>query len=173
MDAQRLGGLAAAERPLTTHAPGLELTLDALDAERIADFWAAALGYERRYVREPYIVLGPPAGDPRPRLNVQRVASKEAGKAPLHLDLFAGDVAVERERLVALGASVTGELDERDVGGSAWFVLADPEGTPFCLVPERQLTDGPFPVDLHASAGRVDRRTDGSQVGRTPVQDDD
>jgi hypothetical protein len=51
----------------------VEVTIDAVDADPVVSFWQAALGYDRLYERDPYIVLGPPPGDARPRLVIQRV----------------------------------------------------------------------------------------------------
>lgn len=120
----------------------LEVTLDAVDAERVARFWAAALGYRLLYARPPYLVLGPPEDGPAaaPRVLVQQVpahaAAVEAGQR-VHLDLRVPDPAQEVDRLLDLGATLRREVDERDRGGSRWWVLADPEGTLFCVCPGR------------------------------------
>ena len=116
----------------------LDFTMDALDPEAAATFWRAALGYDLLYVRPPYTVLGPPAGDPRPRLVIQQVDSVTPGKARAHLDLRVDDPAGEVERLLALGARVAWEIDERAAGFIRWTVMTDPQGTHFCVCPARE-----------------------------------
>ncbi len=116
----------------------IEVTIDAVDAEPIAAFWQAALGYERLYERDPYIVLGPPAGDTRPRVLIQRVDVVTAGKTPVHMDLRVDEPDAEVERLKALGATVEWMIDETDVGFIRWTTMGDPQGTLFCVCPSRR-----------------------------------
>lgn len=66
-----------------------------------------------------------------------------------HLDFEVDDIAVERDRVVALGATVHREfLDE---SGHGWQVFTDPAGHPFCLCRNKGVTwvDGRpiFPTD--------------------------
>jgi predicted enzyme related to lactoylglutathione lyase len=119
----------------------LRVTIDAVDAEGSASFWEGALGYRRLYVREPYIVLGPPDADPRPEVLIQRVPATDPGKSRVHVDLLVDDVPAEIGRLEKLGAVVEREVDERDLGGSRWTVMSDPQGGVFCVCPSRK--DGP------------------------------
>jgi len=77
-----------------------------------------------------------------PRLYFQRVPEAKAGKNRLHLDLHVSArpaapveerrraVEPEADRLVALGATVVGPVEEM---GSWWLVMRDPEGNEFCL----------------------------------------
>ncbi len=116
----------------------VEVTIDAIDAESIAAFWQAALGYERLYEREPYIVLGPPRGDRRPRVLIQRVSSLTSGKTAVHLDLRVDDPDAEVARLQSAGATVRWEIDETGRGGTRWTTMADPQGTLFCVCPARE-----------------------------------
>jgi predicted enzyme related to lactoylglutathione lyase len=116
----------------------IEVTIDAVDADRIASFWQSALGYERRYARGPFIVLGPPAGDERPRLVIQRVETITSEKTLVHIDLRVDDPDAEVERLQALGASIEWVVDETDAGFIRWTTMADPQGTLFCVCPARK-----------------------------------
>jgi hypothetical protein len=116
----------------------VEVTIDAIHAEPAAAFWQAALGYRRLYEREPYIVLGPPPGDPRPRVLIQRVDEVTPGKTPVHMDLRVDDPAREVERLIGLGASVEWVIDETDAGFIRWTTMSDPQGTLFCVCPARE-----------------------------------
>ena len=79
------------------------LTMDCGDPDRLAEFWEAALGYEKRSSDGQYTVLVHPDGG-RPFLILQRVPEPKVGKNPLHLDLRADDREAEVRRLVGLGA---------------------------------------------------------------------
>lgn len=137
----------------------VQVTFDAGDPRRLADFWALALGY----VAQP-----PPPGfgsweafaaamnipaekaddvaavvDPTgagPRLFFQRVPEGKTAKNRVHLDIqLTGGrrdeaswklVTEHVDRLLAAGASRLWEVDEPT--GRA-IVLADPEGNEFCV----------------------------------------
>jgi len=116
----------------------IEVTIDAVDADPIASFWESALGYERLYERGPYIVLGPPPGDERPRLVIQRVDTVTSDKTPVHMDLRVDDPDAEVARLQALGASIGWVVDETDAGFIRWTTMADPQGMLFCVCPARK-----------------------------------
>jgi Glyoxalase-like domain len=116
--------------------------MDALDAGKVASWWAEALGFSRLYERPPYVVLGPAAGDARPRLVIQQVDDIAAGKTPVHLDLRVDDPDGEVDRLTALGATVAWVVDETDdgfirQGTTRWTTMTDPWGTLFCVCPAR------------------------------------
>lgn len=116
----------------------IEITLDAVDAEGAAAFWQAALGYVRLYERAPFIVLGPPEGDSRPRVLIQRIDVVTADKTPVHMDLRVDEPAAEVERLERLGARIEWTIVETDRGGSRWITMADPQGTLFCVCSARE-----------------------------------
>ena len=59
-----------------------------------------------------------------------QVPEEKVGKARIHLDFQADDVAAEVARLVGLGASVVHEKLE---WGHFWVTLQDPEGNEFCV----------------------------------------
>jgi hypothetical protein len=115
----------------------VEVTMDALDVEAVASWWAGALGYGRLYERPPYVVLGPASGDVRPRLVIQQVDEVAAGKSPVHLDLRVDDPDGEVERLTGLGATVAWVVDETGDGFIRWTTMTDPWGTLFCVCPAR------------------------------------
>lgn len=132
------------------------VVFDALDPERLLDFWSAATGYEPHGRRcEPldtglfyeqgqfhlggqaYLhVTGVDARPVRQRLFdlIPAIAFAPTGKAKrnknrLHLDLTSTDAVTDRERLIALGATV--------VRWDTEHVLVDPEGNEFCLSSSR------------------------------------
>ncbi len=119
--------------PVVDVIESLEITIDAVDVETAARFWAGALGYERLYERPPYVVLGP-TGRSWPRLVVQEVAGLPSGKSRVHIDLRVRDPAAEVRRLEALGATVDEVVAE---AGTSWTVMLDPGGTVFCVCPAR------------------------------------
>jgi predicted enzyme related to lactoylglutathione lyase len=108
-----------------------EVVIDCADHGQVVDFWAAALGYERREVNEQYVALVPPAREPgRPPLLFQKVPESKVAKNRVHLDFRAPVMTDEVARLVGLGATV---IAERSMGDFSWTVLADPEGNEFCV----------------------------------------
>ncbi len=82
-----------------------------------------------------------PAGT-GPRVYFQQVPESKAGKNRLHLDLgYSGGPSMsveerrpieraEADRLIALGATEVGEVEEM---GGVWIVMLDPEGNEFCV----------------------------------------
>ncbi len=118
------------------------VVVDCTDPERLAGFWCAVLGWERRDDAggdEPWIEIGPPGQPeygPVPTLLFQAVPDPTPGKRRLHLDLNATDRDQEAElaRLLELGAT---PADVGQTGEESWHVLADPEGNQFCLLRSR------------------------------------
>ncbi|WP_181442373.1 VOC family protein [Streptomyces tateyamensis] len=114
----------------------LDAVLVAADDEvRLAEFWAAALGWHP----DAEGVLRPPAPG-GPGLRFTRAAGPKRGKNRLHLDLAGGtDLDARVAGLRALGA------EPIDIGQGAvpWRVLADPEGNEFCVLPVPD-TGGPL-----------------------------
>lgn len=121
----------------------LLVVLDCGDPEALADFWAVALGFERRRFHPPYLRLVDPRGR-WPDLLLQRVPEPKTSKNRMHLDLQfadAAEAAQEIERLRRLGATVL--VDQHDDAGYLTAVLADPQGSEFCvIVPPTGSRDG-------------------------------
>jgi catechol 2,3-dioxygenase-like lactoylglutathione lyase family enzyme len=105
------------------------VTIDCADPQKLAEFWAAALGVGVQADYGDYVFLGRPA-DGGSMVGLQRVPEPRTGKNRVHVDLTGEPRATGVPRLVALGATVLGE---HEVPGLAWTVLADPEGNEFCL----------------------------------------
>jgi Glyoxalase-like domain len=109
-----------------------ELVVDANDVERLADFWSAVLGWERRDTNDPGDVeIGAPDGS-LPTIVFEPVAEAKQVKDRIHIDVspVGTDQAAELERLLGLGARRV-DIGQGDV---SWIVLADPEGNEFCLL---------------------------------------
>jgi predicted enzyme related to lactoylglutathione lyase len=111
------------------------LTFDCADPVRLADFWAASLGWEVGDVDDEDAFVSPagtPDDTPWQGLLFQKVPEGKVVKNRLHLDLRPEDsMAAEVERSVALGATVQARVD---VEGSFWTVMLDPEGNEFCIL---------------------------------------
>lgn len=97
-------------------APYDEQAIDDLAAQGIAD-----------PEDDPSVMLVPEAGSGL-RIFFNQVPEGKTVKNRLHLDLAAQDPVAERQRLVALGATVLRRDDE------GWLVMADPEGNEYCLM---------------------------------------
>lgn len=110
----------------------LEITLSTVEPERLAAFWAQALGYRVLYRRDPYIVLGPAEGAGS-RLVVQSVDSTMP-VGGLHLDLRVEHPERTVARLVEQGAQVRRRVVD---AGREWTVMTDPDGNEFCVCPAR------------------------------------
>jgi predicted enzyme related to lactoylglutathione lyase len=96
------------------------------DHERELAFWSAATGqqlnhYERHPEYHGVTLHGQDFG-----LLIQRLG---AGPGRLHLDIHTDDLAAEMARLEELGAQRVQQVD-------AWWVLRDPAGLLFCVIPE-------------------------------------
>jgi predicted enzyme related to lactoylglutathione lyase len=106
----------------------LVCVLDCLDGDRLADFWAAVLGFERGEFHPPYVSL---RGTDR-ELLLQQVPEPKVTKNRMHLDLRVPAMEPELTRIRALGATVLrGPFDD---AGWLTTVLADPEGNEFCVL---------------------------------------
>jgi predicted enzyme related to lactoylglutathione lyase len=109
----------------------LGLVLDCADPERLAGFWAPALGYTVLGAAGSYVLLVD-EHQGRPKLLLQGVPEPKAAKNRMHLDIETGDIEAEAARLEALGASRT-EAAPREEHGMTWILMADPEGNEFCV----------------------------------------
>ncbi|CAN5159644.1 VOC family protein [soil metagenome] len=114
------------------------LAIDARDPGRVAEFWAAALGWEVWPDPDGGISLAPSgtaelSGAAGPSIDVFPVPEGKTVKNRLHLDLRADGAtqADEVDRLLALGATRVDVGQRADV---SWVVLADPEGNEFCVL---------------------------------------
>jgi predicted enzyme related to lactoylglutathione lyase len=108
------------------------LTFDCADVMRVARFWTEALGWELDPESEPDgAAVQDPAGGGG-KLFFQPVPEPKVAKNRLHIDLRpSGSMEAEVARLLELGATVVGRVDEE---GSFWTVMQDPEGNELCVL---------------------------------------
>jgi predicted enzyme related to lactoylglutathione lyase len=102
------------------------------DLEGQAEFWAAALGYERRQGDSDDFVLLRPRDGLGPNVSLDQVHSRAQVPPRIHLDLYSEDQAAEVARLIDLGATEV-HWDKRPPDAD-YVILADPEGNRFCVV---------------------------------------
>jgi predicted enzyme related to lactoylglutathione lyase len=105
------------------------VVIDCADAEALAPFWAAALGFERAWALGQFVGIEDPARIAHGVI-LQQVPEPKQGKNRVHVDLGSPDIEAEARRLEALGATRTVERRE---GPAHWIVMADPEGNEFCV----------------------------------------
>ena len=110
------------------------VTFMTTDPGRLADFWAAALGFTERRDEDDEVLIAD-ADWTLPRFTFQRIDEGGAGghrPRTMHVDLTAAeDRRDEVARLVALGAEERRSVSMDD--GWTWTVLADPDGNEFCV----------------------------------------
>ena len=80
------------------------VTFDCAQPVRLAEFWAAATGYEIKESSDFLVRLSPPDGS-RPHLLMIKVPEPKMAKNRVHLDFGVADREAEVERLTALGAA--------------------------------------------------------------------
>lgn len=118
------------------------VTFDCSDARKVADFWAALLGWQVFYDDDPEVLVAPhfPARATTTLLFIP-VPEEKATKNRVHLDLEPVDMTRDEqvEMALALGATLVG--DHRKPDGSGWVTLADPEGNELCV--ERSAAERP------------------------------
>ncbi|WP_406079009.1 VOC family protein [Micromonospora sp. NBC_00858] len=110
-----------------------DLCLDAADPHTLGAFWGRMLDAEVVDLGDGDTRLDPrSARSNAESIWVNRVPGPRTGKTRVHLDLrLAG---AEPAALLAAGARLLREPD----GEVGWWVLADPEGNPFCAFPARE-----------------------------------
>jgi len=110
-----------------------ELIIDCAEPRKVAEFWAAVLGYTVSKDSNDTDVELENLNGALPTLLFTRVPEPKSVKNRLHIDVNATDGASQQqelERLLDLGARHV----DIGQGEQTWFVLADPEGNEFCLL---------------------------------------
>lgn len=118
-----------------THTSRLcHFVIDVPDLDQGLSFWSAALNAAE----------APVAGRIRPMFRrlrlpgsgiailLQKTSDEKTSKERMHVDLETDDVEAEVRRLEALGAT---RCDQRGPNGLEFWVLRDPWGNEFCVLP--------------------------------------
>jgi Glyoxalase-like domain len=97
------------------------------DHDRELAFWSAATGQPlARFDRHPEYHGAALHGQDL-WLLIQRLGE---GQARVHIDIHTDDPAAEIARLEKLGAQLVQQVH-------SWWVMRDPAGLPFCVIPEK------------------------------------
>jgi hypothetical protein len=115
--------------------PVAAVVLGCSDPAALAPFWAAAAGWPVTRPGTGIVALRSPAGT-GPYLELLRVPDPKTAKNRLHPDVAPyrdDDLATEVARLTRAGAA----LADIGQGEVYWTVLADPEGSEFCVLTPR------------------------------------
>jgi len=116
-----------------------DLCIDCADQHRVAQFWAAVLGYTARppdpdEPPDASVALDPPAGGVRIWCN--KVPEPKVVKNRVHIDINLLDQE-GIHHLAGLGARVLREIRDEHDGALWWTIMADPEGNEFCAFPPK------------------------------------
>jgi predicted enzyme related to lactoylglutathione lyase len=113
------------------------VSFDSADPYALAGFWSGVLAHPIHPSCSPgdeEVVIEPAGG---PRFFFQAVPEPKTIKNRVHVCLSpsSGDRDTEVDRLLTLGATISGDF--RTASDSGWVVLQDPEGNEFCLTVRR------------------------------------
>lgn len=105
------------------------VVINVVDFEQEKAFWQALLGVG--VAREfPGFVWLEPQHEGGISVALQQVAEATPGRNRLHLDSGVADLDVAQASIEALGGSL---VEEHEIMGFRWRVMADPEGNEFCI----------------------------------------
>jgi len=109
------------------------ITLDCANAAELAAFWSQVLGRPvDPGATGEFAAIGLAGGsNGRPVWMFHKVPESKTAKNRAHVDLITADLAAEVDRIVRLGATRLGDLEEN---GARWTTLTDPAGNEFDLV---------------------------------------
>jgi len=103
--------------------------IDCHDPESLFAFWSQIIDIDIDHEFPGYI-FGTRIPGNHIRLAFQKVPEDKPVKNRLHLDLSHEDTEAFIARVEELGGS---HLEDHELGGFRWSVLADPEGNEFCI----------------------------------------
>ena len=108
------------------------VVINAADHDLLVTFWKELLQVDVARSFPPYFTWLKPQQEGGISVAIQAVPDPTPGRNRLHLDSFVGDVEAAVTRIEALGGSF---LEDHEIAGFAWKVMADPEGNEFCIAP--------------------------------------
>ena len=107
--------------------------MDCSSPSELAKFYEQVLGYMRVYDDPDWVVIG--ITREQPGIAFQKIENYKPSTWPtdvvptqMHLDVKVDDLQVGLEQAEAIGAKLLNKSSD------TFWVLADPEGHPFCLV---------------------------------------
>jgi predicted enzyme related to lactoylglutathione lyase len=108
------------------------VSLDCADAGKLASFWSEVL--DRPVdpgATVDFAAIGLDGAGPGPTWMFHKVPEAKATKNRVHVDFVAPEIDKEVERLMTLGATHLGDVEE---GEYRWATMADPQGNEFDVV---------------------------------------
>lgn len=114
---------------MSTNAFVGTVMIDCNDIDGMVKFWCQALGLEEKARYPDYVWLSR-LGEKGPAMAFQKVPEPRQGKNRIHLDIGAEDPKAFAAHVIELGGS---KIEDHDVHGFQWSVMADPEGNVFCV----------------------------------------
>ncbi len=108
------------------------VVINAADHGLLVDFWKELLGVGIARSFPPYFTWLEPQGGSGVSVAIQAVPDPTPGRNRLHLDAEVADLDEAAARIEQLGGSF---VEDHEIGGFAWKVMADPEGNEFCIAP--------------------------------------
>lgn len=109
------------------------VVINTTDHDRLVTFWSRLLGVEVARSIPPYFSWLAPQHEGGISLAIQAVPDPTPGRRRLHLDMGVADIDAAVVRVLELGGS---EVEDHQIGGFAWKVMADPDGNEFCMAPD-------------------------------------
>ncbi len=108
------------------------IVFNCTDVDLLVDFWSALLDTTEARRFPGFVWLEPPA-EGAPAMAFQQVPDPTPGRNRVHLDFAAEDRDATIARVLDLGGS---RVEDHEIQGFHWTVLADPEGNEFCVAGE-------------------------------------
>jgi predicted enzyme related to lactoylglutathione lyase len=109
------------------------VVINVVDYEREKAFWSAVLGVGIAREIPGFFCWLQPQHEGGISVALQTVPDPTAGRNRLHLDTGVADLDAGQAGIIALGGS---HLEDHEIGGFRWKVMADPEGNEFCIAAE-------------------------------------
>jgi predicted enzyme related to lactoylglutathione lyase len=105
------------------------VVINTTNEENLANFWSRLLGVEIGHRVPGFIWLR------RQRaggysIAFQHVDEPTPGRRRLHLDTSVADIDEATAKIIELGGA---QVEDHEVGGFRWRVMADPDGNEFCI----------------------------------------
>jgi len=114
---------------MSTEASDGSLMIDCNDLDTMVGFWSSLLDLEIAATYPSYVFLKRVCEGGR-GLAFQRVPEPRRDKNRIHLDLSEVEPQVFIAHAIDLGAT---RVEDHELSGFHWTVLADPEGNLFCV----------------------------------------
>jgi predicted enzyme related to lactoylglutathione lyase len=108
------------------------VVINTTDHDTLVAFWSALLGVEVAHSIPPFFTWLKPQREGGISVAIQAVPDPTPGRRRLHLDMGVSDVDAAVARVLELGGS---HVEDHEIEGFAWKVMADPDGNEFCIAP--------------------------------------